>query len=571
MDKVITYGFKDNFIAKISDFLCQNYAGKERDFSRIALVFGGKRPALFMKRELANRIKKAYLPPEFYSMDEFVRSIALVEPGYPPISVMDGCFLLYTICREILPEMLKGRERFSQFYPWSRELLLFIEQLDVEDIRPDALNNIQKSASIGYDVPENINILLKNIILLRESFHNELKKQKRYSRGLLYRMAAEMSSRTAKNGFERLFFCNLFYLHRTEKTIIRNYYDAEAATLFFQKDDKRWPVLDELEKELGIKIPPEKPAKSGYMLNIYSGFDTHSQVCLVREILRDTPDRDKTVILLPDPDSVIPLLSEITGIAQDYNVSIGYPLKRSALYSLLELIFKAQETMKSGKYYTRDYLKAISHPLIKNLKPQTADPVVTRVLCHKIEEYLTGMRESEVSGSHFIGPDEVEEMGDIYSQAQETLCGMGLEINASRLKKDICRLHHLLFYSWQGLGDFRGFADCLESLLNALIKDSLLPNYPVNLLVTRRMLEICRELGKADFSAEQFSAGDIYRIFMDGLEKEMVAFSGSPLKGLQILGLFETRSLNFENVIVMDMNEGVLPKLNIYEPLIPAR
>ena len=48
-----------------------------------------------------------------------------------------------------------------------------------------------------------------------------------------------------------------------------------------------------------------------------------------------------------------------------------------------------------------------------------------------------------------------------------------------------------------------------------------------------------------------------------------MAFSGSPLKGLQILGLLETRSLSFDNVIVMDVNEGTLPKLRVYEPFIP--
>ncbi len=53
------------------------------------------------------------------------------------------------------------------------------------------------------------------------------------------------------------------------------------------------------------------------------------------------------------------------------------------------------------------------------------------------------------------------------------------------------------------------------------------------------------------------------------LSSQMVAFSGSPLRGLQILGLFETRALNFKNVIVVDVNEGLLPSLNIYEPLIP--
>ena len=65
------------------------------------------------------------------------------------------------------------------------------------------------------------------------------------------------------------------------------------------------------------------------------------------------------------------------------------------------------------------------------------------------------------------------------------------------------------------------------------------------------------------------SARRMFKIFDAKISGELVKFHGSPLKGLQILGLLETRSLNFENVIVLDVNEGVLPRLNIYAYLIP--
>ena len=61
----------------------------------------------------------------------------------------------------------------------------------------------------------------------------------------------------------------------------------------------------------------------------------------------------------------------------------------------------------------------------------------------------------------------------------------------------------------------------------------------------------------------------MFRIFMNKLDHKPIAFSASPLKGLQILGLLETRSLNFENVLILDVNENSLPKLKIYEPLVP--
>ena len=83
------------------------------------------------------------------------------------------------------------------------------------------------------------------------------------------------------------------------------------------------------------------------------------------------------------------------------------------------------------------------------------------------------------------------------------------------------------------------------------------------------MYDIVDEIRQAVFSEEPFPVEDLFKIFSEKIEREIVAFSGSPLKGLQILGLFETRALNFKHVIVMDVNEGVLPHVNLYEPLIP--
>jgi inactivated superfamily I helicase len=71
------------------------------------------------------------------------------------------------------------------------------------------------------------------------------------------------------------------------------------------------------------------------------------------------------------------------------------------------------------------------------------------------------------------------------------------------------------------------------------------------------------------FAEEKFQPMEVFRIFLNKLETEKVAFKGSPLKGVQVLGFLESRSLNFETVIVMDMNEGVMPRIRMNEPLIP--
>jgi ATP-dependent helicase/nuclease subunit B len=571
MDKVITYSFGDNFIKKLAVFVKDNFCFQGNDFSRLAIVFGGKRPALFLKKELAQNLKQVFFAPRFFSMDEFAGFIASKKEPFAQISEIESCYLLYKLAGEKLPQLLKGRQSFAQFLPWGRELLSFLEQLDLEDIPLKTLENIQANASIGYEVPESINTLLEHVVLLRGAFNSILIQKKSYTRGLIYKIAAQNIEEAACEEFDKILFCNLFYLHHSEEKLIKNLYDRDKAILFFQKDGQDWSVFRKAEKVFSAKIEPHDLVKPNYNLKIYAGFDSHSQVCLAREILKNIKDIDKTVIVLPEPEAAVALLCEITQVASDFNVSIGYPLRRSSLYSLFELAFRAQGSRKEDKYYAKDYLKVISHPLIKNISFFAIEPAVTRILAHKIEEFIVGIEESALAGSLFVSLKELEGLEDLYQAAELALNKMDIDIKRQALQDIVREIHRLLFYSWEDIGNFYEFACVLEDSLNILIKYSFLASYPLNLAICDRLLELTSALKKSDFSKDKFDKEEVFKIFLNHLDTQRFSFSGSPLKGLQILGLLESRALSFENVIILDSNEQVLPRLNIYEPLIPRQ
>ena len=105
---------------------------------------------------------------------------------------------------------------------------------------------------------------------------------------------------------------------------------------FFQADNAHWPVFGRLSKSLGLPIVPPKADTPKYEAKIYKGFDSHSQVGLARHIItQELPKgaevRNKTLILLSDPNNLIPLLSELVSELDEFNVSLGYPLQRSSL------------------------------------------------------------------------------------------------------------------------------------------------------------------------------------------------------------------------------------------------
>jgi hypothetical protein len=568
MNKVITYNLNQDFITNLADFIEKNFLKKGLDISRLSFVFGGKRPALFLKRALSRKIGTSFFPPTFFTIDEFVQYTLLKKIPFTNMPSMESWHIIYTLARDIAPEIVKGREKFSQFLPWAREIAGFIDLLDLEDIPDDSLKNIEAAASIGYEIPENINASLRNIIALRNAYHKMLHEKNSFSRGFIYRSAAKAVQEVSFEEFDRIFFCSLFYIQKTEQKLIRHIYDSGKAIFFFQGDEENWPILKETSRNLSCSIKPDKKGKTDCTLQLHAAFDKHSQVCTVREILKDIPKHDSTVIVLPDAESMLPLVSEIGSSAGEFNVSMGYPLKRSSLHSLFELIVRAQKTRKGSDYYARDYIAGLSQPLAKNLRI-LPDHSATRVLVHKVEEALLGIENTSLSGSLLVKLKDIENENGVFKAAAGTLKHMEIEAGTEDLKRILKELHELLFTLWENISNFRDFASSLRTFLDALVKKSFIANYPLNRKIADRLYSLTDELQNSPFSGENFEKEELFKIFENMLEHEMVAFSGSPLRGLQILGTLETRSLNFDNVIVMDANEGKLPKLRIHEPLIP--
>ena len=406
---------------------------------------------------------------------------------------LDNCFLLFQLAKEVAPQILEGRETFTHFLPWIREILKFIDQLDLENIEEQSLKNIQSNAAIGYDVPKDINQLLESIVILRKAYHRELMVRKTYSRGMQYLRASQLVSDHDFAEFDQILFCNFFYFHRTEEAVVKSLYERDKATLIFQGDQRKWPVLQRISNMFAHSIQESgQPQVPQFTLKLYAGFDVHSQVGLVREILKKTKPLQHTVIVLPQPDHIVPLLSEISSLIKDFNVSMGYPLKRSSLYSLFEFIFKAQLSFKDGHYYARDYLKAMRHPFVKNLK-LSSHSTVTRILVHKIEEILTGKERAASSGSLFVDLKSIEQLDDVYLLTSQTLSHIGIDIKREEMRSILEEIHSLLFGRWENITHFQDFAAVLEYVLDVLTEKSFLKNYPLNLNIATKIYAIKEE------------------------------------------------------------------------------
>ncbi|HDT15378.1 MAG TPA: PD-(D/E)XK nuclease family protein [Firmicutes bacterium] len=571
-ERIKTLNFTEDIIAEAADMitggLSRNPGG--RDFSRTAVVFGGKRPALYLNRELARRLKSAFIPPAVFSMDEFVGHIAGREALGRAVSELDAGILMYHIAAQTAPEIIKERNTIARFLPWSREILSFIDELDVEDIDEQKLLNVKNLAGIGFDVPASINGLLKNIGLIKKRYHQVLEEKNLYSRGMVYTKAAKLASGSFAEEFENVLFCGLYYLHQTEKQIVKALDKAQKAYFIFQKDQNDYPALSGLEDMFNKKLKPSNTGSKQALPKILRGADTHTQIAQVKEILKDVKDPESCVVVLPDTSALVPLLYEIPDNITDFNVSAGYPFSRTGIYGLLSSIIEAQNTKKGKLYYAKDYLRILLHPLIKNIAFR-GDPNITRVFVHKIEESLLGMEKSSIEKSLFAGLSDIENNDGIIGLGVKALDNFGIKLTNEEAVSIIKGLHDIAFRKWESIKTLRECAEALKGLAEEILNKGIRHNYPFSIKSYDVLFGLVEEIESSEYKDLPMSSEDVQKIFIQKLDSIVMAFSGSPLKGLQILGLYETRALSFKTAVVVDVNESKIPHLKVAEPLIPRQ
>ncbi|MFN3551157.1 MAG: PD-(D/E)XK nuclease family protein [Endomicrobiia bacterium] len=569
-ENIIILPLDINFINYLSDYLINNFS--LQDFDKICLVFAGKRPSLFLKKQMFEKLKTSFFAPNCFSTDEFIRYIVSKKERRKILSELDCIYLLYDIIKSEIPEFYKKYKSFTEFLSWGKEIFTFIEELFLEKIEEKSLNNIKNLAEIGFDVPESVNKLLVEINNVKNIFYKKLEEKKCSTRGIFYYLASEISKDIKFDEFKEIIFCTPFYLHKTEIEIIKNIFKNNKAKIFLQTDNKEWKSYKRLAKEfnLNIELEDKNYQISKPNINFYSSYDIHSQICAVREVLKNIDLDEKTVIVLPQAELAIPLISEISYLVKNFNLACGYPIYNSSIINLLKNIFDAQLTKKDNNYYTKDYLKVLNNNLIKNINLLNHPSEISHIVITKINDLLLGkIEDEELNGCVFINLKNIEKSKLLNDKIFESLKSNGILKYKEDIIKIISSLHEILFFSWEGISNFKSLAKNLKILLDLLIRNEFFEKYPLNFKIIEELYKICEDIENCLFAEVNFDKEEIFKIFLDILKDKKIPILGSPLKGLQILGFYETRNLSFDNVIILDLNEGVIPDVKLNFPLIP--
>ncbi|MGQ9745271.1 MAG: PD-(D/E)XK nuclease family protein [Dissulfurimicrobium sp.] len=532
---------------------------KEADFSSCAVVFPGKRPSLYLRRMLGETLGRPFIPPCIFDIDSFITRLAGLQSSEPmrrDAPLTELLHLLYKTAKKISKKGIT--KEFESFFPWGLRLLEVFDEFGTGLITPEkierAVPHALKDAGLGGDV--GIWPILPEIY---RAWMDTLRESRIWTRGERYRLAVSAMNKLAKGesdlrplpawlepGLERICMAGFSVFTRAEEEVFSVLLNIGAAK-----------VMNE-ETCPDIALHPR--------LFLHPCTDLHSQIFTARKLLneRQRPfvqqsfPPDEEVIVLPDTNALIPVLEWLAGIhGTPFNISMGYPLEHTPPARLLGLILDAQEGRDGNRYHVTEYLNVLRHPYIKGLRPPnsndakgatTKDDGCFRQILHWIEGWIAKKRPAFVDCKKIVLAYE--------NEGGPHACFL----------KDLNRRLFLNFEEAKNIGEF---ANSLLKVLDLFTGNEMPTAYPLAAEFISTLIEFIESLSSGAISSEPITPNGFRFIFRYLTRAIRIPFSGLPLDGLQILGVLETRCLNFKKVMVFDMNEGIIPPNETINPLLP--
>jgi CRISPR/Cas system-associated exonuclease Cas4 (RecB family) len=535
-----------------------------QDFSGNLVVFPGRRPAHFLRREIALRTGGAFIPPVIHSIDGFVDELYDASFERRKIDMIDAVAVMYHI--HCSAEDRIGHDRFlslDRFFSIGMTIFRDLEELHIEGVRGDLVRQVDPEAVRL--IPEGSLARLQSLSWFYDRFYAELESAGLSTRSSRYRAVAAMDFDAALGRYRRKVFAGFFALTKTEKEIFRKLGLSDNTVFLFQQGRGLSAHLKDFNVGAGDAEAEEETAEK---VSFYRSPDIHGQIfALSRLFGQERPD-ERTAVVLPSSDALFPLLRQglIDMTEDDYNISMGYPLRRTPIFGFLENLMGLVSSMDRDRVYLPAYLNFVLHPYTKNIffrgKPET-----TRVLFHTIEEVF-----SENASRTFMTMKEIESTDEIMGRAAKKLGAAGEEATPGDLREHLRQIHHATigrFLSFASVADFA--AECL-ALLTFIYDNSSARLHPLFQPFAEAFVRTMGELSGSLLSGFSFADRESYfSLFRKCVAASHVPFDGTPVRGLQVLGLLETRGLSFDRVIVLNANEETLPATRRDDTLLPLK
>ncbi|MCA5004363.1 PD-(D/E)XK nuclease family protein [Sphingobacterium bovistauri] len=550
-----------SFLALVAQDIKQRFG---TDLSNIAVVFNNKRPITYLKKHLADTYGHAIWSPQFFTIQEFFSLASEADQ----VSQLTQFFYLYELHNELLVKEGHEPETLEEFYPIAEIILSDFSQLDYDlvnidhiymelfdtskiDIefqhltkeQQDFIKQFWQSFNItGHTgVQERFLKLWKRLPVLYRAFKEKLAAHNHTNFPTIYRQLAEgeLDNKALTDPYQQILFVGFNALNNAEATLFKNWQEKGKALFYFDADTY---YLDDNQQEAGLFIrrnilqngllnalgeAPNIIGNRSDTIHLYASTGKINQTKLLYDILVNNEQAEKTsAILLADESLLVPLLQSLP--ETKVNITTGFPLIQSPIFGIMDLWMKTQEQIshqKKTKITYQDVETFLNNPLTKI---SATEKMENQKFINEKQLFEINIEDIQIKSSvlpNFFKP-------------------------LSSTKEVIPTLIHIL-----------------DLLLASLAQDTQIKQIDANLLI-----ETKKVLNQLHLGFEKIPELSI--LFQIGLIRKAIApinsaIEGDPLEGLQIMGLLESRCLNFDNIYILGANEGILPKTSNAATFLP--
>jgi len=558
------------------ELLADKILSGTQNISRTWVVFPEKRQGYYLRKAMASRIKRSFFPPVIDSFDEFVdrlhdEFLRLDSQALQPIDAISILFELHSD-----QPVHAGKKAFlnlDEFFPLGLKLYQDLEELKAGKVNKEKFLMID--SLVSQSIPEQTRARIQRLSFFYENFYSRLEKDNFSTRASRLEKVTGKISPDIFNNFEQVILAGFYLLTAAEIELIQKALASDRAYMYLVAG----PGIDRVIKNTGLssseieEISADSPPAPE--IKFYLSPDSHGQLFALNQEMSEkfeSPSllNEKQVIVLPAAETLIPLHQQTLSAlpAETYNISLGYPLTGTPLYSFFDCLFNLIQTSdEDGRLYVPDYLNFVLHPYTKNIyfpgRVKRAD--ITRILFHLLESVFTRKK-----GKLFWALDEIESDPELHRNLTEYASQNPEVPEASEFINHLRSIHEKTIMPFLKIKSIKDFANKLVELLDYISTASTASLHLFFQPYADTFFKQFEYLRNSLISKQSFeSRSNYFNLFRRLISEARVAFPGTPLRGLQVLGFWETRCLDFEEVYLLDMNEEVIPGSGRVDSLLP--
>lgn len=511
------------------------------DLSGFNIVLPGKRPIVFIKQILREKEYSGFLP-NFFTVEDLISDLS----GKQPVQGISLWLFAFQIYQELHPA-----EDFSNFLKWFPTLLkdwddiLKFSESDKAVLEymfdEERIKNWSENLGDSEDIPRRkfLNFWQKMNVFL-PILKQKLTEKNWATSGMIHEAAKNKIEDFAIKTEQKFVFCGFNAFTPVEEKLIKSLLQWDKAQCFFQADSyyfddekqeagkflrshKTWKEFTEKRPFHWIENDFAQPKK----IKVYEVSGNITQTKVLPEIFKEINDHNlsKTAVVLLD-ENLLPASLDAMNAVQYLNITMGFPLKNLAFSNAIKQLFYLQKQLekKDSSYYYNDVLSVleelpnsdIDQQIIANFKLNIEERNIVYISKKQFTEFLSEL-------SYF----------DIFKKATSINDFLNLLIKFCYELK-FRELDDILFEN------ITHFEQSFKIIKNQIS--------PYSFAIKMETLEV---------------------LINQLVNSESIDFQGEPLQGLQVMGLLETRLLNFENIILLSTNEGKLPLGNSQNTYLP--